>query len=226
VFRRHLPIPLVTVEWSVNAQFELGPTSAERLVQLSGGDLMWQKERLLCHAVGHLPRECDAVAVLDCDVVLPDPEVFSQARRCITTTPLIQPFDRAYQLADGASIDGVAPAAMWPARPSFAYVRAHGLLTPETLRTGRLPGDDAPLHTGYAWVAARSLLERHGIYDAAIIGGGDRDVAYAAAGTITELLDGRPRTTSQRRHLLGWARPFHADTQGKIGYVSGSLFHL
>jgi hypothetical protein len=41
-FWRNLAIPLVTVEWSANADFQLAKDDADVLVQVSGGDLMWQ----------------------------------------------------------------------------------------------------------------------------------------------------------------------------------------
>jgi len=40
VFRRHLRMPLLTVEWSPEGRFELGPRDAEILVQLAGGGLL------------------------------------------------------------------------------------------------------------------------------------------------------------------------------------------
>jgi hypothetical protein len=43
VFRNSLAAPLLTVEWSPQGRFELDPTDADVLVQISGGDLMWQK---------------------------------------------------------------------------------------------------------------------------------------------------------------------------------------
>ena len=42
-FRKRLKVPLVTVEMSTNGRFELHREDAEILVQLSGGDVLWQK---------------------------------------------------------------------------------------------------------------------------------------------------------------------------------------
>src|SRR6516165_1424185 len=69
LFREHLAVPLVTVEWAHDGCFALGPEDADVLVQVSGGDVLWQKERLLNVALRHLPDECDSVAWLDCDVI-------------------------------------------------------------------------------------------------------------------------------------------------------------
>src|SRR5262245_42591250 len=59
LFRERLAVPLVTVEWARDGRFALGPEDAEVLVQVSGGDVLWQKERLLNVALRHLPDDCD-----------------------------------------------------------------------------------------------------------------------------------------------------------------------
>jgi hypothetical protein len=50
-FRSQLRIPLVAVELSFDGQFELAQGDADILVQISGGAVLWQKERLLDIAV-------------------------------------------------------------------------------------------------------------------------------------------------------------------------------
>src|SRR5512143_3579916 len=68
-FRERLAVPLVTVELSFNGRFELGRRDADVLVQLHGTSVMWQKERLLNIAVKKVPRACNKIAWLDCDIV-------------------------------------------------------------------------------------------------------------------------------------------------------------
>jgi hypothetical protein len=46
-FRRHLQIPLAAVELSHKGNFDLCSEDAEVLIQVSGGAILWQKERLL-----------------------------------------------------------------------------------------------------------------------------------------------------------------------------------
>ena len=47
IFRANLGIPLVTVELSFDGRFELTNRDADILIQISGGAVLWQKERLL-----------------------------------------------------------------------------------------------------------------------------------------------------------------------------------
>src|SRR5262245_2641530 len=67
-FRQRLTVPLVTVELSFGSEFVLKPNDADILIQLIGGDVLWQKERLLNLALGSVPEACDKIAWLDCDV--------------------------------------------------------------------------------------------------------------------------------------------------------------
>jgi hypothetical protein len=55
-FRCQLCIPLLTVEWSQDGDFQLGANEADQMVRVRGGDLMWQKERLLAIAATICPR--------------------------------------------------------------------------------------------------------------------------------------------------------------------------
>jgi hypothetical protein len=47
LFRANLRIPLVAVELSFDGRFELSEGDADILIQMSGGAVLWQKERLL-----------------------------------------------------------------------------------------------------------------------------------------------------------------------------------
>src|SRR5262245_59404245 len=83
LFRRRLAVPLVTVELSFDGTFQLCPDDADILVQLQGGDVMWQKERLLNIALKWLPDRCEKVAWLDCDVVFESDDWVKEAERAL-----------------------------------------------------------------------------------------------------------------------------------------------
>ena len=68
-FRRHLAIPLLTVELAYGAP-ELSEADADRYVGLRGGALLWQKERLLNVAMSGRLRQPDPARVLDLVVVI------------------------------------------------------------------------------------------------------------------------------------------------------------
>jgi hypothetical protein len=224
LFRERLGLPLVAVELAYGPGFELGESDAEILVRLRGSDVLWQKERLLNVALASLPPSCTKVAWIDCDVFFEDPNWHLAIERLLDEVPIAQAFSRVAYLSRGwtpsSGEDGIA--FVRPSRvaaiPTFASAVDCFNLTDRS-RTG------AP---GFAWAARRDILERHGFYDASIIGGGDRLLACAAydylPGAATILHDEAPR----RRHYERWARPFADEIAGRVGFVDGmvrSLWH-
>ena len=176
-------VPLLTVELAFgDTPFELAPGDAERLVQLRGGDVLWQKERLLNLGVAALPDDCDKVAWLDCDVLFARRDWAARTAKLLETyvassrsrtasaflpgsntcEPAMLPFgfgqnELFYGIAWGVSTNG---------RGSLANYRDHG-------------------HTGFAWAARRDLLSRHGLYDTNVLGNGDTDIAHAMFGNAS-----------------------------------------
>jgi len=69
IFRKNLITPLVTVELSFDGKFELTEGDADILIQISGGAVLWQKERLLNVAIKSVPPNVDSIAWVDCDVI-------------------------------------------------------------------------------------------------------------------------------------------------------------
>src|SRR5215813_11905127 len=91
-FRQHLAVPLVTVELAFSGSFELQRGDADILVQLRGGDVLWQKERLLNLALKSLPDCCDKVAWLDCDVVFESDDWAARASQALDHVELLHLF--------------------------------------------------------------------------------------------------------------------------------------
>ncbi|MBX3025484.1 hypothetical protein KF840_11325 [bacterium] len=225
-FRRHLPLPLLTVELARDpARFQLGPGDADRLLQRTGEDRLWQKERLLNVALRALPAECDAVVWLDCDVVLDAPDWPRRVAEALTRHTLIQPFARFREAPpDAAAWDGGASAG-WPGGEALGRRLAAGAPVDELFRRGvghRLARGHA---VGFAWAARRALLDRHGLYDGCILGSGDKAMAIAALGRF-DLLDRLAMNARQTMHFRAWADPFFADVGGDIGCADATLVHL
>ena len=81
IFRANLGVPLVTVELSFDGEFELKEKDADILIQLSGGAVLWQKERLLNFAIKAVPSDVKRIAWLDCDVILKRADWVEEAKR-------------------------------------------------------------------------------------------------------------------------------------------------
>ena len=78
-FRSNLGVPLVTIELSFDGAFELEKGDAEILIQISGGAVVWQKERLLNLALKAVPSEVVKIAWLDCDLIIERPDWVDEA---------------------------------------------------------------------------------------------------------------------------------------------------
>ena len=222
IFRERLAVPLVTVELSQTAPFELTPADADILVQLRGGDVMWQKERLLNLAVGHLPDECEYVAWLDCDIVFGREDWSQAALRELDRHSIVQLYRTVYHLGRDTPRDQFSREFAVFQHDSIGYACALGLKTSPASADQGIPGI---FKRGQAWCARRELLEGHGFYDRNIIGAGDKMMAYAVTGQVEELITELGLTPAHADDYRGWAARFGRDVNG-VGYIEGDIFHL
>lgn len=224
-FRQHLDAPLLTVELSHDGQYELGPGDADLLVQITGPDVMWQKERLLNVALKALPSSCTYVAWLDADVIFADSGWRSLLREKLKIHPLVQAFKFLYDLPKNA----LPHTFNWQASTPTAYSFIYKSTIADTGTLFFRPANTALARismAGLAWAARKELLDQHGFYDALIIGGGDRAMACAAVGRYEDAqymacLKGR-----RAQHYLAWATAFHESVKGNVGYIDATLLHL
>ena len=235
VFREHLDLPLMTVEWSRDGRFELGPGDADLLIQLDGGDVMWQKERLLNIGVAHLPAQCTHVAWLDCDVVFENLTWATQAIDRLENERLVQLFERVVHLMptpierlrhDAASWRdaGVMNQRIGTAR-MYCDAKSAGDLSVFGVLPAGQPFSN-PGSNGHAWAAHRSLLQEHPLFDAWVVGGGDVAFIYAAAGLSADHIRMRGLTAAHASHYVQHAGPLERAIDGRIAWVPGTLLHL
>ncbi|MCB1502612.1 MAG: hypothetical protein KDK07_23025 [Bauldia sp.] len=221
-FRRHLQLPLATVELSFDGRFELDPDDADILVRVNGGDLMWQKERLLNLALAALPARCTKVAWLDCDLIFESPAWGRLTSDALDRMPLLQPFAQVLRTPPDWS-PGMPLAAETQALRAIGALVEGGMTRDACLRG--IAETIGAAH-GMAWAARRSLLETHGFYDANIIGGGDSALLRAAFGYIGLLVERQKMNAPRERHYRAWAEPFHDAVRGQVGHVPGTVYHL
>jgi len=225
LFRSHLRVPLVAVELSFSGKFELRESDAEILVQIRGGDVMWQKERLLNVALRSLPSECDMVAWLDCDVIFSSNDWSERTREALKTSAIVQLYSERRNLARGGLGDSSGESLVDFTVPAVACKYLSGTLLPEDLNR---PGSQIERRstTGLAWAASRGLLEKNGLYDARIFGSGDKAILCAAIGRFEYAEEALSMNSRQREHYRAWGNPLFADTGGRVGYIEGLIWHL
>ncbi len=238
-FRQHLDAPLVTVEWSAEGRFELDAADAEILVPVRGGDLMWQKERLLAAALERVPPQAEAVAWLDGDVIMTDPTWSERALEALRHSRAVQLFSEVRYLdpsATRALLEGDRTAA--PERVKVCSARVLAEVGPDAFfdlemadRTGRADGRRPPRrgNPGMAWAARRDLLLQAGFFERAVVGGGDLFWFMAAIGRTAPWLEASRDLGLgylARSSFPRWAAAAHAVIEGRIGFVDAPLLHL
>jgi hypothetical protein len=222
LFRQELNVPLVAVELSYSGDFELGEDDADIMVRVQGRDVMWQKERLLHAAIAALPDSCRYVACLDCDLVFADADWAERTRDMLDQFALVQPFSQVHWMPAEWRPGGEPTAPSVTLRPTARMI-ADGMSPAQCLGS-------PPVHigcaSGFAWAARRELLDRVGLYDACIIGGGDAALVRAAYGHFDDAVRQQFMNEARGEHYRAWAEPFYDAVRSSVGCVDGNLLHL
>ena len=159
------------MELSFDGQFELTKDDADVLVQLSGGAVLWQKERLLNIAIQSVPSDVKNIAWLDCDILFERNDWVDEAERQLNERyNVIQLFSKAIYLNEDDSGEPLLPNYnSYPAVPGLvALYNENNILPLDKLAVSAQGG--LTYNPGLAWAARREILADHGFYDLAIIG--------------------------------------------------------
>ena len=234
-FRRQLQAPLLAVELAPPGRHQLEPEDADILIRLDGEPFIWQKERLINLGVAELPAHARFVAWIDCDVVLERydwPEV--AARALERDGGLLHLFHRAVHLprelprfATPAALAGVPP--MIEERSlGHAASLGHGV---KALRACYDPASRRShgnvCSTGMALGARRDCLEAVGLYDAAIIGGGDAILMCAALGQLDEAFIRRQANRFELTAIRKWeSAARRSGLLDRLAHVEQTVYHL
>jgi hypothetical protein len=225
IFRENLAVPIVTVELSFDGRFELNEKDADILIQISGGAVLWQKERLLNLAVRSVPRDVDNIAWIDGDLIFEKRDWLVEAEKQLENFNIVQLFSDQVDLGPDDDQRNFNDRRMPPsAHGVVSLIHAGKFKQPDPNTTS--PQYRRSLAWGMAWAAKRKIIQDHGIYDAMIAGGGTRALVCAIYGFFDEAIEALRLSGAQKDHYLAWARPYH-DAVGKTaGYVPGRIYHL
>ena len=184
---------------------------------------MWHKERLINIGITGLPPDAKYVAWVDCDVVFCHDNWVTEAIALMKQYPLIQLFDRLFDLRQHEQPEALDMSSAMPSGYSFAYHHKVGIQKtnlPTSYQAFRFNA------CGIAWAASIDFIKRHLLYDAMIVGSGDRMLAAAAIGQFEEAMLTTRLTGKRAQHYLNWAEPFFSDIDGIVGYLPYPVFHL
>jgi hypothetical protein len=224
-FRRQMASPLLTVELTHGDEpFALARDDADILVQLRGGDVVWQKERLLDLALARLPESCRYVAWIDCDVVFARPDWPELALLALERSRLVQLFEAVHYLRRDVGDRPPDVADTYATRVAIAAAAARGGQPKDLLADGdrQAFGWTSP---GFAWAMPRETIERCGFFDSCIIGGGDRAMIAAAYGDCDLVIARQKMTEPHAEAYRKWSAAFREAVGGEVGSIPGDLFH-
>jgi hypothetical protein len=222
-------LPLLIVELAFGATpYRIPASMADRIVRLRSDTILWHKERLLNLGFSCLPAECRYVAWLDADILFENNEWVSDTIGRLATHCFVQPFETACW----SDASGVPPP------PGLSIGVGEGYELPSLASTLEKAIDRRRVlahyllhgHTGFAWAAHRDVITRHGLYDQAILGGGDVINAHGLAGD-DDFLRGlnlycRELAPRERESIGSWGRGIAAETGGRIASIPGRAVHL
>lgn len=219
-FRAALTVPLATIELGFNGHFELQTHDADKLLRVTDGDIMWQKERLLNILVTQLPPDCEYVAWIDSDVLFQDPQWPQQAIEHLATAPLVQLFSKVRYLERDESNIAATLCVPSMAAEVLEGSSASAVIGRVMDRSGGAPSG------GMAWAARRKLLQDNGFYDGCVIGGGDTALVCAAYGVPEVVMELHHMNAMQRVRYSRWADRFHIDVKASVSALAGEIHHM
>jgi len=195
------------------------------LIQLSGGAVLWQKERLLNIGIKSIPSAVKNFAWIDCDILFGRSDWAKEAEEQLNERcNIVQLFSKAIYLNKDDSGERLSDYASYPSVPGLvALYRKDNVLPLDRLAVS--PQGAIVFNPGLAWAAKTEIFAKYGFYDLAIIGAGDLYVANSAFGTMNSLIklhSLKPRA----KGYLQWGIPFHQTVASKVGYVPGEIYHL
>jgi hypothetical protein len=225
IFRANLGIPLVTVELSFDGRFELTNRDADILIQISGGAVLWQKERLLNVALKSVPQNVENIAWVDCDIVFKRQDWVQEAERTLCEHNIIQLYSNAIYLNKEDAEIPPSNSTIYRAVPGLVALHHDSDIAPLDVRAVSAQGGIV-YNPGLAWAAKKQIFDHHGFYDLAIIGAGDLYMAHSIFGATSSLIVSHSHNKARSDSFLRWAEPFHQTINNKVGYIDGDVFHL
>ena len=229
-FKENLNLPLITVEWAPDSIYEISHSDTDLLVQLSGGDLMWQKERLLNIALNKLPNNCEFVAWIDCDVVFANSDWHIKAKELLHKYDFLQLFDEVNYLPKLSSQDfdlekvdflsydytDCSLSKLIESRLNFNKDKNIIGVNPSYRRGGA---------AGLALASKVSTIKAHQFYDGNIVGGGDSVLFASLSNTLDLYFSMRDLSTKHKIHIKQWANQV-IEKKYQTSYLKGSIYHL
>ena len=197
---------------------------ADILVQIIAdkNNIMWQKERMLNIGLNNLPKDCDKVTWLDCDVIFKNNNWVEETSKMLLDYKVVQPFKWAVRLPKGlldTNPDDLLIGSLVGQRMNNITMGVYDIGIDSFRKTFSDPG-----FYGFAWAARKSVFDKIGFFDKNIMGGGDFIMARAFWGS-TNIVE-KFYHDKMVSCLKGWMIKIYNNVQGSVCYIDGDIMHL
>lgn len=201
---------------------DLDESCCDHYHKISGGDVMWQKERLLNIMVRRLPATIDKIIFCDADILFTSPTWLKRAAEQLSRYRVIQPYSYFIRLPKGQVQGDQHTSQIGTSENEKYFSFALGF---NTFKSEPLDFRYAGA-SGFAWGLRRSVLEACPLFDKMIVGGGDLALADGCVSGV-----GRPKWKDQAslalvRSFENWRAKMFAVVEGSVGVVDETIFHL
>lgn len=207
-------IKLYVVETAFgDRHFEVTDASNPNHLQLRTSQNIWHKENMINLGIRHLlPRDWKYVAWVDGDVYFQNDNWATETLHALQHYNLIQPWSEAIDMGpNGESLQMFR---------SFASLVAKGV-TQQVNKTDPYPFG----HPGFAYAATRTLLENTGgVMDFPVLGSADAHMAWGSINKVEMSMHDK-MNPEFKRLANDWQTKAYQVTQGRIGYIPGTIHH-
>lgn len=201
---------------------ELEQKDCDHYFRIYGGDILWQKERLLNITVKKLPKSIDRIVFCDCDVIFRDNDWIRKAADLLNNYRVIQPFSFFVRLPKNTdTIDfDTCEFGTRESEKFYSFAFGYNLYKTPSLKFNYI-GDP-----GFSWGFRRSLFEKFELFDSMIVGGGDSMMANAFVCKKTHDYISGFLTGHLLNEYAKWREKAYNAVQGSVGVLPGDLMHL
>jgi hypothetical protein len=169
--RKH-DIKLLTVEFSPTKDFELNKEDTDVLIQLSDGDIMWQKERLLNIGIEQLPPDTDIVIIADTDIIIGREDFVEKLEETLKTYKVVQCFSDTLVFNPILELDENVNFFKLNHNLTYNYCNS-GISVVRDYIDNKVY-DNVRTAYGLAWAFRYDILKKMRLFDHNIIGSGDK----------------------------------------------------
>ena len=203
--------------------FELTNNDADILIQLrlDKKNVLWHKESLFNIGLKNLPKDCDKVAWIDCDIIFKNDDWINDFSKLLEKYKVLQGFSHIIRLSKGMNDIDLSKVKDGKKENEKSFGQTYSLVTNKIQRD----------YSGYVWCARKSALDKVGFFDEAIIGGGDRLMSYAFYGKLISKIERAKEWYSLNppkllNRYFTWLKKVKKEIKGSCYYSNQIILHL